>query len=146
MPLKEIFPMMMRSFCVIVTGILAFFWFIGSFCAQNDSYAVLELGRILIISFVAILFFLIFYSNKELTSKQMKIRVVIHFFAIAPTTIFLGVYWKWFSIESSVQIFSAVLCFLFIYMIVFWRVFIKGLKDAKMINDALEKHKQDILR
>ena len=63
---------------------------------------------------------------------------------MTPTTIIIAAHWNRFSIESPIQVFSAVICFLFIYMIVFWRVFIKGLKEAKIMNEALEKHKQGI--
>jgi len=72
MPLKEIFSMMSRSFCVIVTGILSSFWIIGSYYETNHYYTTEELGNILIISFIAVLFFFIFYSSKELTSAQMR--------------------------------------------------------------------------
>ena len=74
----------------------------------------------------------------------MRIRIAMYFFTMTPATASMVAYWKWFSIESQMQVPYVVICFLLMYMMVFWRIFIKGLKEVKIMNEALEKHKQGI--
>ena len=76
MPLKEIFSMMSRSFCVVVTGIFSFFWIIGNYYTNNQYYATGELGRILVISFVAVLSLFILYSIQVKNLQVYKCEYV----------------------------------------------------------------------
>lgn len=142
MSLKEIAGMMVRAFCVIVTGTVFGLWLGGSLLMPDGRFIPLGFGHILLTAFVAVLFFLIFYSRKELGRTQMMVRLIIHFCTLSPTMIGLVMHWNWIPKDDPVFILTAIFFYLLIYAAVFFGIFYKDVKEARRMNEALEKHKR----
>ena len=139
MSLREIGGMMVRAFCIIVTGTVFGIWLGGIILMPDGRFIPLGFGHILLTAFVAVLFFLLFYSKKDLTRTQMLVRIVIHFCTLSPTMILLVYHWNWIPKGNLVFLAAAVFFYLLIYAAVFFGVLVKDGREAKRMNEALRQ-------
>ena len=139
MSLKELRPLMVQAFCVIVTMVI-----LGKFLA--DTFLPnLELreahngdtGEVLLMGLIGSLSFLVFYSVKDLSLKEMLVRIIIHLVITTPVLWFLYWKWEWFPMETlQGKITAAVVCVIS-YIVLFGGIFLKELNEANKMNLAL---------
>ena len=143
MSLREIFSMMARSFCGITTGMVVAFCIVGNVFTVSLNDFILEMEHIAITALVAVAFFFVFYSRKDISRSHMMVRVVIHFLLLAPTMIFLMKEWRWVTLQKPLASAIAILSFVVIYAGILFGVFLKDLRDSNAINAALRKRRNN---
>lgn len=84
---------------------------------------------------------LIFYSKKEISTNQIKIRFVIHFFVVGAIVLTIGYLWQWYTtIGYAVIVF---LMYVFVYAIVLAYSYFIQYRTASSINEALKRFNSD---
>lgn len=144
MSVKEILGMMARAYCIIVTGIVFGIWAGGTLLMPLARLSPRGLGHILLTAFVAVLFFFIFYSRRELSRREMILRVMIHFALLVPCMTLLAYLWSWLPKGEPAFFVAYLIIFLLIYITVFFGVFLKDVRLAARMNAALEKRRQGL--
>lgn len=144
MTIKEILSMMVRSFFIIVTGTVIGLWAGGSILMPDARFIPLGFGHILLTALIAVLFFFLFYSRRDLNRRQMAVRLIIHFCTLSPTMIFLVYHWNWIPWGDFVFGATAVGVYLLIYTAVFFFVFYRDLRTAKKLTNALKKRRKEL--
>ncbi|MDR3208039.1 MAG: DUF3021 domain-containing protein [Oscillospiraceae bacterium] len=136
---EELLTTMLRSFFVITTGVVLSMYVFCLIFAPEASFSLADLGRILLMSLVSDLTYVIHYARKELSKKQMLLRTVLHAAALAVVLLFLARAWAWVNLDSVAQ----VAVFLALVAGVYAAVSAVGLyRDKKLadkLNDRLQK-------
>ncbi len=139
--MKYLLKRMINHFFIIYTGAI-FGTFIFCFLFNKEAvFGITYFLQIALLSVLGDLPLLIFYSKKELTRAQMKIRYVLHFGLIEAVLLSAG---KWMGLygDSLAQtgVFFAIVAF------VYWLVFVFGYMmnsaTAGAINKRIEERRK----
>lgn len=131
----------MMNFFISVTCISAGIAILGSIfepSAQLNYYALIYPHIYAVISSIIIL---VKYSKKELSTKQMVIRNIIHFILLEMTILFF-VYFGSAVVDFSLLISVALMVFI-IYIAVHLISWINDRNTAKIFNEELKKMQED---
>lgn len=144
MGIHELIKKIMNDFFIITTGILiAFIAYICLYQPELSLHAV-DLITIVFSGLITSMLSIVFYSNKELSKKQMIIRQVIHFILLE--VLIVGSAFRQKDIdkgdyEKAVSIFLVVFI---IYLAVRIRSWLFDKKDADKINEKLKSYHNDL--
>ncbi len=141
MSIREILKMMVLSFFMIVTGIVAGIWVIGFF-VPGLSYSPVGFGRILLTGLLTACLFIIFYSKTDLTAKKMIRRMAIHSVVLVFTTLSLAFYWGWVSLNTPGMIIAIIAIIIIIYATVAGMFFFRDRRFAEKINEAIKRRRR----
>ena len=140
MPLKDILKQMRKDYFVITTGVL---FCEVSFCLLfmlEPTFTVKELGYVLLAGGLYALPHLAFYSKKELSKKQWRIREVLHFILLEATVIgsahFLFGWLRAWNVAQHVVMAGMILL---VYLVVIFTGRQKDQYSAKKINKRLQE-------
>lgn len=138
--MKDAIKLVIMHFFIITVGVL----FVISLANTLDGveyYTADYPWGIMLVGAITALPSLIFYSKKEISKKQMKIRFIIHFLVVGAIVLTLGYFWQWYTtIRYAVFVF---LMYVFVYVIVLAYSFFIQYKTALSINKALKEFNAD---
>lgn len=136
---ENLLKTMFRSFFIIVTGIIASMYVFCLIFYPDASFSLHDIGGILVMAFVSDLPYLLFYSGKELSKKQMYIRKLIHLPVLLTVVLYFACLWDWISLNHTREVLTFVLLFLFVYIMVFLTCKYQDQKLADKLNHRLRE-------
>ncbi len=136
---EELFKTMFRSFFMIVTGIVISMYIFCLIFYPDAGFTLRDIGGILLLAFISDLLYLIFYSRKELSKKQMYIRKSVHLPLLLAVVLYFAYLWDWISISSTKQVLVFLLLVLTVYVIVFAATVYYYNKLADKLNHRLKE-------
>lgn len=139
MNIENLLKTMFRSFFIIVTGIVTSMYVFCMVFYPDASFSRHDIGRILVMAFVSVLPYLLFYSGKELSKKQMYIRKLIHLPVLLSVVLYFACLWDWISINRTKEVLTLVLLFLFVYIMVYIICKYQDKKLADKLNHRLRE-------
>jgi len=117
MNIKEITRLMSSTFFVIFSGsVLAMYTY--SLIFGIDTLKLHNITALLIMTVLADLAYFIFYSNRELSKRQMHMRSIIHFITIMGILLFTASYMEWILWSEPIQVIVFVGLVTSIYVVV----------------------------
>ena len=93
--MRDLLKTMAFEFVIIVAGITASVLIFCAILEPTARFGIEILLQILSLSFFVTLPHLVFYSPKELSKKQMRIRQAIHIALVTALMFFFGYEWNW---------------------------------------------------
>ena len=144
MSLKELRPLMIHTFCVIVTMVIAGKFLVDTFLPFVGARPFREgdAAQLLLMGLIGSLSFLFFYSKSDLSVKKMLIRIIMHLVVVTPILWFLYWKWEWLPMETLQGKISAAIVCVISYVVLFGGIFLKELDEANKMNLALRKRKK----
>ncbi|MBE5980080.1 MAG: DUF3021 domain-containing protein [Paenibacillaceae bacterium] len=139
MNIENLLKTMFRSFFIIVTGIIASMYIFCMAFHPDASFSLHDIGGILMMAFVSDIPYLLFYSGKELSKKQMYIRKAIHLPVLLSVVLYFACLWDWINISHTKEVMTFVLQFLFVYIMVFITCKYQDKKLADKLNHRLRE-------
>ncbi|MEA4973631.1 MAG: DUF3021 family protein [Candidatus Metalachnospira sp.] len=136
---KELFNVMFRSFFTITTGVVVSMYVFCLIFNPDASFTLHDIGRILLMAFASTLPFLIFYSGKELSKKQMYIRKLIHLLVLLAVLLYCASLWDWVSLKSTREVLIFILLVLAVYVVVFVTTAYHDKRLADKLNQSLKE-------
>lgn len=140
MNLYDLVKRICYDFFMITTGIL--FCHI-TFCiifSPDSIFHVWELCQIPIAAAITSCLAIIFYSKKELTKKQWKIRSIVHLIALELVVLALAGPFKWVETDSFIQYFALFVMVLVVYAV----VLILGWRSDRLLASQINQALKDI--
>lgn len=139
--MKDAIKLVIMHFFIITVGVM-FVISLANLLAGGVKYYPADYPwGIMFVGAVTALPSLIFYSKKELSVKQMKIRLVIHFSIVGAIVLTIGYLWQWYTtIGYAIIVF---LMYMFVYALVFAYSYFIQYRTASSINEALKKFNAD---
>mgnify|MGYP001385392859 CR=1 FL=1 len=136
---EELLKTMLRSFFIIATGIVISMYLFCLIFYPDASFTLHDIGGILLLAFFGDLPYLIFYSGKELSKKQMYLRKSIHLPVLLAVVLYFAHLWEWVSLNRSKEVFVFLLLVLAVYAIVFAIAVHYDKKLAEKLNHRLRE-------
>lgn len=131
MQLEDLLKAMLRSFCVITTGIVASMFMFCLIFYPDATFSLADIGKVILMGLISDSLFIIFYSPKELDKKQMLIRNIIHLLALLFTLIYFANLWNWIELSNFKEVMVLAILIMSVYIIVYA---INTYKDKKMAD------------
>lgn len=139
MRIKDLLKAMFYAYFVITTGAAVSMYISCLLFNPKGSFSPVDIGGILLVALVSDLTFFIFYSNKELSKKQMIFRFFIHIPTLLIILLYFAHLFKWVNIKSFIQVVVFILLVLGVYAGTLLISFYKDKKIADQLNDSLKK-------
>ncbi len=139
MGLESILKSIVRSFFIIVSGILMASYIMCALFAPDTVFPISFFPKIFICAVVTDLPFFIFYSKRELSRGEMLVRNVIHFALLLSILLFLAKRWEWVDFSSAMQVVAYMINFISIYAAVYSVSYYLDRKLADKLNEGLKK-------
>lgn len=136
---ENLLKTMFRSFFTIATGIIASMYVFCLLFYPNASFSLHDIGGILMMAFVSDMPYLLFYSHKELSKKQMYIRKSVHLTVLLSVVLYFACLWNWISLNHTREVLVFILLFLFVYILVFVTSRYHDQKLADKLNHRLRE-------
>ena len=140
MNLSDLLKAMGRAFFVIATGTLLSMYLFCLILTPNATFSLDDLGRVLLMAVVGDLPYVVFYSKKELTKRQMIVRFAIHIPILISILIYFASLWDWVDITKPIEIVVLVLLILLVYVGVITLASFQDKKTAARLNDSLRRN------
>lgn len=138
--MKDAVKLVIMHFFIITVGVMFVISLANSLGGVKYYPADFPWG-IMFVGAVTALPSLIFYSKKELSAKQMKIRLAIHFLVVGAIVLTIGYLWQWYTtIGYAIIVF---LMYMFVYALVLAYSYFIQYRTASSINEALKKFNAD---
>lgn len=139
MRLDYLLKFMLRSYFMIVTGIVVSIFVTCQIFYPDATFTLNEIGQILILALFGDLPSVLFYSRKEPGKKQMLIRQILHLFVLYAVLFYFVHRWHWVDLGSfkNIVIYSAEV--LLIYLLVRIAHIYQDKKTADKLNDRLKQ-------
>lgn len=138
--MKEAIKMVITHFFVITVAVL-FFTTLSNTIERVEEYPISFIWQVFITGIVSALPSFIFYSKKELTKRQWKIRYGVHFILIESIILTEGWIFNWYSSFLSALIIALIV--ILVYAVVFTYSYFIQFNDAQKVNSALQAFNQD---
>ena len=104
----------------------------------KDLYFNVEvIWQVIVMSLITSLGTLIYHSKREISKKQMRLRVIIHYAYINIIVLGCAVMWQWVNINRISQIITMVLLIAGVYFSVTTTMFSNEKRIAEKINQRL---------
>lgn len=134
---------MARAFLIIVTGIVAGNYAISLIFTPDAFFPVSHFGRILLCALLSDFPYIIFYSPKELSKRQMFIRHVIHGIVLLAVLLIMASIWNWIDFGNPFEMAIYLLVIAAIYVVVYASSYFADKKTADKLNEGLrERYKK----
>ena len=141
--MRDLLKTMAFEFVIIVAGITASVLIFCAILEPTARFGIEILLQILSLSFFVTLPHLVFYSPKELSKKQMRIRQAIHIALVTALMFFFGYEWNWINRGSVWHPILFFLLFIIVYVIVEFSLLQRDKREAQKLNMWLERYKQE---
>lgn len=138
--MKDTIKLVIMHFFIITVGVM-FVISLANLSVGVKYYPADYPWGIMFVGAVTALPSLIFYSKKELSVKQMKIRLVIHFFIVGAIVLTIGYLWQWYTTIGYALI--VFLMYMFVYALVLAYSYFIQYRTASSINEALREFNAD---
>lgn len=142
MRLTEFVKSMIKDFLIIFASIIIIITFLRQIFYPNIAFDLKSIYILMIFSLVGALTGFILYSPNDISEKNMRVRIVIHFFSLEIILISLGSVVGIVTTALSVIIFALEIAV--IYVIVRLLSWQNDKKEAHKINEKLKAFKKDI--
>lgn len=139
MPIKDLLKSMFHAYFVITTGAVLSMYISCLLFNPYGSFSTADIGGILLVALVSDLSFFIFYSNKDISKKEMVLRFSIHIPAIVGMLLYFAQLFKWVNLKSPQQVVVFILLVLGVYTCTLMISFYQDKKTADKLNDYLRK-------
>lgn len=139
MHIKDLLKFMFRAYFVITTGATLSMYICCLLFNPHGNFSPTDIGGILLVALISDLSFLIFYSNKDLSKKQMIIRFFIHIPILLVILLYFAQLFKWVNIKSFAQVIVFSILVLSVYISTILISFLQDKKTANKLNDSLKK-------
>ena len=136
---EELLKFIFRSFFVVTTGIVVSMYVFCVIFNPTATFSLDEIGRILLMAVMSEIPHVIFYSQKELSKKEMFIRMIIHFPILLAILLYLAHIWDWFNLNSPKETGAMIFLILGVYVIVFVTTTYNDKKLADKLNESLKQ-------
>ncbi|MDK2965324.1 MULTISPECIES: DUF3021 domain-containing protein [Lacrimispora] len=136
---ENLLKTMFRSFFIIVTGIISSMYVFCQIFYPDARFSLHDIGGILVMAFASDLPYLLFYSGKELSKKQMYIRKSIHLPVLLSVVLYFACLWDWISLNHTKEVLTFVLLFIIVYIMVFLICKYQDKKMADKLNQRLRE-------
>jgi hypothetical protein len=136
---EELLKTMFRSFFVIATGVAASMYVFCGIFYPDVRFTLRDIGGILLLAFLSDLPFLVFYSSKELSKKQMYIRKSIHLPILLAVVLYFAYLWDWVGFKSLKEILVLAFLVLIVYIVVSFVAIYYDKKLADKLNNRLKE-------
>lgn len=136
---EEILKTMFRSFFIIATGIVISMYVFCLIFYPDASFTLYDIGWILKLAFISDLPYLLFYSNKELSKKQMYIRKSVHLPVLLAVVLYFAYLWDWVDLNHMKEVIVLLLLILIVYVVVFAITICYDKKLADKLNHRLRE-------
>ncbi|MDD6810603.1 MAG: DUF3021 family protein [Lachnospiraceae bacterium] len=133
---------MLYTFSYVTTGVVfATAFFLTVF--KPDTYVSINLlWQILGISLVCVFGNLLYPVNKELSKKQMCIRMILHYLYINLIVLECGYYFDWFFIGNLKMVFCMIVLIAIIFVVVSFVMWNNGRKTSRQLNEQLKEYQK----
>lgn len=131
---------MVRSFFIIVVGIVTGNYVMCLLFSPDAVIPVKQFGEILLCGVLSDLPFVVFYSRHELSKKQMLIRHAIHGVVLLAVLIALARVWNWIDFTSLFEVTLYLLIIAIVYIAVYVASYMADKKTANELNESLKEH------
>ena len=143
MNLKSIIKNMIYSFFIIVTSILASMCIFTLIFNPEALFTLTDLLGIFITALITTSTTFIFYSKKELTKKQMRIRTIIHIVVLLAICLFLSQIFGWANFKNHIETFLFVLSVFGTYVLIYIFSEYRDRKLSDKLNESIkERYKE----
>lgn len=139
MRLEELLKTMLSSFFVITTGTIASLYVFCLIFSPDATFQLGDIGKILIMAFASDLPYVVYYSRKELSKKQMFIRTFIHILTVLTVLLYFAHIWYWIDISNLKHVAVFILLVVGVYAIVLAVTTYQDKKLSDKLNDNLKK-------
>ncbi len=141
MELRDLIKKILFSYPAIYgCSMMATFVFCMVFYHEDAVFGMDYFGLMLLFSLAGDLPILVFYSKREMSQKEMNVRLLIHFLLLECVLMVLGRFFGLYkSFLQGVFFFFIVLV---VYVIIRASVFCEDIRRAKQLNDALAERKR----
>lgn len=140
MSLREIWNMILRSYCLIVTGSL---FCTGIFCALFWKDAALNVNiiwQVLGSSAAVSLLFFLYYSKKELSARSLLIRDILFFFCLLAILLGCAYLFEWVIFENIIQPLCFAALVALTYASIKFFIYQMEKREAAAISSALQDY------
>ena len=140
--MKETLRTMLIEFFIILSGTTICAAVFCTVFYSDTALSVSLLWQIIALSFLTSLPYLIFYSKKELSKRQLRVRQAIHLILVVGLIIFLAYSWKWIEFVSFIEPLAFVALVLLSYAGIALFMYHREKKLANTLNEKLKKFKE----
>ena len=136
---EELLKTMFRSFFIIATGIVISMYVFCLVFNPDANFTLHDIGGILLLAFISDLPYLLLYSGKELSKKQMYIRKAVHLPVLLAMVLYFSHLWNWVDLNRTKEVLVLLLLVLAVYAIVFAITVYYDKKLADKLNHRLKE-------
>lgn len=142
MNLSGFLQKLFKDFLIIFASIIIIITILRQMYYPDMAFDLVSIYIIMAFSFISALFGFILYNPNDMSEKNLRIRITVHFFTLEILLISLAIVFG--IVSSSIDIIILALQIAVIYFLVrllFWQ---KDKKDAQKINEKLRALKKDV--
>ena len=139
---KELLRAMLHGYFLITTGVVFSMYIFCLILAPDASFSLSDIGRILLMAFASDLPYVLYYSRRELSRKQMLVRQGLHLVALIAVLLFFAHLWEWIDIHNTMQVTIFLVLVLVIYVVIFAITVYRDNKLAERLNEKLKERNQ----
>lgn len=139
MRIKDLLKAMFHGYFVITTGITISMFVSCLLFKPNVTLSPVDIGGILLMAFVGDFTFLIFYSQKELSRKQMLLRFSLHIPMVLAILLLFAHVFHWVNMKNPKEVIVFILLVLGVYAGVLGIAFCRDKKIADQLNNSLKQ-------
>lgn len=142
MKMSQFIQKIMKDFLIIFASVIIMITILRQIYYPNQAFDLKSIYIIMAFSFISALIGFILYSPNEISEKNMRIRIAIHFFALELLLIALGSAFD--IVHSSSDAIILALQIAVIYIVVRLLSWKNDKKEAQKINEKLNAFKKDV--
>lgn len=139
MRLGELLRAMFLAFFIIVTGATVSMYIFCLIFYPDTIFTLGDIRGILMVALASDFTFIVFYSRRELSKKQMLVRFAVHVPVVLAVLLYSAYLLHWVSMDSPKEVAVFVLLDLGVYALVFAITNYLDKKTAEKLNDGLKK-------
>ena len=136
--MKDCLRRIYRSFFMITTFTLLMTALFTSIFCPGDNFSNALLWQVLIFSLLASMLGLLFYSKKELSTKQMLLLQLIHLILLVALLFTMALLFHWITLGAVTEGITFLFMIIFVYIIVWTSCYRADKNEAMKINESLK--------
>lgn len=133
----EMLKKLLKAFVQNLAGIMISTAIFISIFVKGYKFQIILLWQIIVISAVCAFGILIFFSKREFTKKQMRIRLIIHYLYINVVVLSGAYIFEWINPDYIIQSFAIMVLIAAVYLSVDIIDMMIGKRTAKIMNKQL---------
>lgn len=141
MKLKEYLKELIRDFLIIFAIVVIFITVLRQIFSPNEHFELTDIFIYMICALAGDLPSLIFYSSKEISEKEMRLRIIIHFVVLEVVILTLANVMAW--IRGPIDTLLLAIQIAVIYVLVRFLTWRDDRKSAHRINEKLKAMKEE---